>query len=1769
MENLKIYIVAIFLLLGVNLMSQEIIMSTVDQSVCTGVYKDAGGDNDYPGAQNMEQTLSSATAGQEISVHFTMFNLENNFDLLEIWNGPAGAGIPMGTFTGLELLGQTITSFGGAQSLTFIFTSDWVGSQPGWEADISCVFPCQDFGANTLVDGLAFPAVLDICVEDQINVEAIGDYFNNNGDYIQADATSTFTWDFGNNQVFTGANASCTYTYVGAFTITLTIEDVNGCFYTQTQDINVTCGNGCPDCTDFVPTDPDQTTCAGTFWDSGMGVDTYQNDENETITFCSDNGGKVRLQFSEFDLDQFNNDHLVIYDGPDALSPVIGNYTNDNPPPSLVVATGACLTVKFTSSAWSTPGNGWEADISCSHPCQEIDLNLITDPIADSEGVIRTCPGGSVDFTAILAFLENNTFYEQTMANTSISWSSYNGGSGSGTTFNLPADSSFSTEVMIEIIDMNGCHFYDTLAVVSECQAIDVTINTDAAVIQNGEIFISDLTTPLSLDGGYEFPENGSCYTQTLGELTWTFGLSETGSGTVIESHIEDTVITYDTQGVYEVILIVEDQQGCSNQTSVEVHVGCQPVDVSWTGTPTMLGDTIIVCPGEPFEVEITTDYFANDEIYNQDDATSVFNWNLADNTLINNQMNPGPHTYTEAGLYHIFVQIIDQNGCADATYIPVYAFMAPSLVGTAMSIDTVCYGDSLILFGNTTLDMPSYNAPPIFLPDGSGVSYTSTLTFDMFGDEILTDVNDFIGICMTLEHSYTGDLRLELECPSGDIVELLPYTNGCGGHHLGEPCDLGGTSTIGTGYEYCFTPQAASTIPDNINLNNHTFTDNDGNSVTNDYFPAGDYAPTGTFNDLLGCELNGDWILHITDNLLSDDGMIFDWNITLNLEGLIPPDTTQLPLDMREWTVETGNGAIINMFDGDDAYATPLDTGLYTFTFTVTSPAGCAYDTTVGPLYVAPMPQWTLGADTFLCADYNFTIPGSLSDGDGTWSAVGPGTAVFGQPHDIPTTVTVDAYGDYVFYFTPNTIALCADPDSILVSFHELPIVDVLIDSTLCYGSCDGMITAVPLGVELPYKFLWQNSDTTITSDTLCAGDFNLTVTTDYCTNYYSYDIPQPTDLVIIDSGKVDNLCFDDNDGTVWVSVEGGTPGYQYSWFPANNNDSTISGLPDGQYLVTVTDHNGCFKTASQTVIGPAYPLTIESIVPTNIKCFGEQNGILDITAAGGTTPYSYSWLFGDATTGTTEDPTGLGAATHYVTVTDANNCVISGNQFITEPTQLVVNSFDVATTCFGYSDGRAWVETYQGTPGYSYQWSHNSAWADSVIVDQPAGFYTVTVTDGNDCEIIKTIEIIQPTEVIVSIVPTETICIGESLDLIMSVTSSPYSPYKYYWNGIQYPSGTINVSPNVTTDYHAKVVDDHGCFSLIKTETVNVFDVVSATTTLDKLEVCEGDLVLVNVDALGGNGNFTYTMGDGSIVSDSFTIQAEQTHDYEITISDNCGSPTITNAFSINVWNSYLPSFHANKKNGCSALKINFYQDVQNHEIGTSYLWEFGDDTINSLSFDPAPTHTFNTEGSYNVSLEITTPKGCKSEKIEMNYIKVFPVPTADFEASPNTKSVIDPNIFFQNQSVGATMWHWHFGDGDSTFAYSPEHTFPNYKNQYEVTLEAITQYGCIDKFSSTVYIEDEVTFFVPTGFSPDGDGVNDVFKAFGNAIVSQDYSMQIYNRWGERVFESNDINIGWGGKIHDKNIGALGIYSYVIRFVDTFGVPHERSGYVTLLK
>ncbi len=229
-----------------------------------------------------------------------------------------------------------------------------------------------------------------------------------------------------------------------------------------------------------------------------------------------------------------------------------------------------------------------------------------------------------------------------------------------------------------------------------------------------------------------------------------------------------------------------------------------------------------------------------------------------------------------------------------------------------------------------------------------------------------------------------------------------------------------------------------------------------------------------------------------------------------------------------------------------------------------------------------------------------------------------------------------------------------------------------------------------------------------------------------------------------------------------------------------------------------------------------------------------------------------------------------------------------------------------------------------------------------------------------------------------------------------------------------------------------------------------------------------------------------------------------------------------------------------------------------------GYTLDWDLGDGTIsNAIS----PTNTYNA-GTYPVSLTITSPTGCISNE-NFGQIYVRPVPFADFDFSPDNPTSFSPEVQFTNLSNNASTYNWDFGNGDRSTRLNPIYVFPDTGIQY-VTLVVFHAEGCSDTIVKPVDVEPQYTYFLPNALTPNYDGVNDEFMGVGFFENINQFEMRIFNRWGQKIFETNNPNEAWNGK--ENNVGQdlpAGVYVFQVRIEGPRNKDMFLRGFVTVVR
>ncbi|MES3019004.1 MAG: gliding motility-associated C-terminal domain-containing protein, partial [Bacteroidota bacterium] len=436
---------------------------------------------------------------------------------------------------------------------------------------------------------------------------------------------------------------------------------------------------------------------------------------------------------------------------------------------------------------------------------------------------------------------------------------------------------------------------------------------------------------------------------------------------------------------------------------------------------------------------------------------------------------------------------------------------------------------------------------------------------------------------------------------------------------------------------------------------------------------------------------------------------------------------------------------------------------------------------------------------------------------------------------------------------------------------------------NVLCFGASTGSIDLSVTGGTAPYNYAWTSGITSEDLSGLAAGTYNVTVTdANNCTATVSVTIGQPAAVLAVSTAKTDVLCFGATTGAIDLTATGGTAPYSYNWTGGITSED-LSGLAAGTYNVTVTDANNCTATASVTIGQPAAVLSLSS-TKTDVLCFGATTGAIDLTATGGTAPYTYAWTGG--TTASTEDLTNLAAGTYAVIVTDANNCTATASITIGQPAAVLsLSSTKTDVLCFGASTGSIDLSVTGGTTPYTYAWTGGITSED--LSGLAAGTYTVTVTDANSCTATASVTIGQPAAVLaVSSSKTDVLCFGASTGSIdLSVTGGT-APYAYAWTG---GITSEDLSGLVAGTYTVTVTDANNCTATASV-TIGQPAAVLAVNTSKTDVLCFGATTgAIDLTATGGTAPYTYAW-TGGITSEDLSGLAAGTYTVTVTDANNC---------------------------------------------------------------------------------------------------------------------------------------------------------------------------------------------------------------------------------------------------------------------------------------
>ena len=787
-----------------------------------------------------------------------------------------------------------------------------------------------------------------------------------------------------------------------------------------------------------------------------------------------------------------------------------------------------------------------------------------------------------------------------------------------------------------------------------------------------------------------------------------------------------------------------------------------------------------------------------------------------------------------------------------------------------------------------------------------------------------------------------------------------------------------------------------------------------------------------------------------------------------------------------------------------------------------------------------------------------NGTMTALASGGAGnysyTWSNGITGSQLFGVDC-IPYSVTVTDGNGCTASRTQSLIC----PDAVTIA-------SISATAVLCFGQNNGTATVQAVGGTPPYTYLWNDPGSQVTpfATGLAAQVYSVKVSdVNGCTALGMVEVESPTGLdVTLDALAV--TCFGGINGAAVAVVQGGTPVYAYSW-SSGSTTATTTGLTAGSYTLTVSDQNGCSLINSIEVPQPNAAVNVQT-TQYLIACFGTNSSRALATATGGNgAPYSYQWSNGASG----PEASNLAPGLYFVTATDVFACQAVMSITIVQHDSITANIGTIPPVCFNTSNGQAFVNNVQGGAGsgdlnnYNYQWGGqpnapaNVYWG-TIQGNQP---FSLVVSDQQGCS--QTYQFLLPSPP--AITPTFQVqpvrCYGESNGAIQLLGHTGANPIlSYVWN--TGAAGT-SISDLPTGTYSLTLTDDKGCTG-VGTTLVSQPDVLSVTLLRKEL-TCAGD-TNASIEAVPNGGTPSYTfLWNNSRFEPVISQLGAGVYTLTLTDANGCSLLDSTELISPPTTQFEL-SIDPASCFGTSDGRI----EITNLVGNGPYQFSIGTSNYNgSPVFLAVPPGTF--------LLRVKDANGCTTLDTA---IVDQPAPLDVQIWANQTQVMYGDSIELQVNHTG--------GVGDIQYKWRSDiletiHCLPASNCAYAglvpqidnvLYVEGVDENGCTGSDLIRIKVDKPREVYVPTGFTPDGNGSNDLLNVFGKSEqVKQILAFRVYDRWGELVYQDanfavNLTNRGWDGQFRGQDC-VPGVFVWTLEVEYTDGAILSFYGETTLIR
>ena len=904
----------------------------------------------------------------------------------------------------------------------------------------------------------------------------------------------------------------------------------------------------------------------------------------------------------------------------------------------------------------------------------------------------------------------------------------------------------------------------------------------------------------------------------------------------------------------------------------------------------------------------------------------------------------------------------------------------------------------------------------------------------------------------------------------------------------------------------------------------------------------------TVTVTDLNGCK--NFTTTNVTVNptpTLSATGTTVCLNTTINLFGNALAGSTYSWTGPLAFNSTVQNPTITN--------ATLLMSGVYNLT--VTSPLGCVNTTTTNVSVLSlPVPSITSNAPVCLGSILTLTASGGVTY---QWNGPNGFSSVLSNP--TINNINLAGSGNYSLIAIVGT---CTASTTQSITVNPLPVPTATNNGPICNGqtlnlSSAGAVTYTWSGPSA-FSSTSQNSSIAVAAP-VNSGIYTVTVTDlNGCKNFTTTNVtvnPTPT---LTATGST--ACVGQNMNVGANSIAGST----YVWSGPNaftaigqntvvaNAQITMSGI----YNVTVTSAVGCTNTATVNVVIIALPTPT---IVSNTPCAGATL-TLNVTGATGA---SFSWNGPNGFTSPIQNPSinlvTIPANGVYTVTATAGNCSATTTKSVTInplPTPLATNNAPICET-------KNLILTGSGGLGFSWTGPANfvSSIANPTItgaVNAQSGLYILTVTDVNGCQATTStsVTILQNPAALAN---GATVCFGQPANL------SATGGVSYAWTGPNgYTSSLSNpIIPNVNNttigNYMVTVTGVNTCTSItIANVAANPLPVPTITSTpktcLNTQVSLQGSLGFLMYQWTGPN-NFLSPNSSTSFTATNFN----QAGTYILSVTDNNGCTGSTS--TVVVLNPFPVATLASDNNkNCVPFCSNF---TLKPAVGSSSImsstW-----SINGQNFSGSTLNYCITQaGKYSIKANFVDENGCPNSTTYT--VTAYPLPSANFEFSPLNPTESIDEVIFTDVSKGDSInnWSWYFinNSGQPNFNQNASYMFPE-AGTYPIALVVKNKWGCIDTVVKPITVGENFSFYVPNAFTPNGDGINDTFFPKGHGIVK--FDVAIFDRWGEKLFNTSDFFQGWDGTFKGEDC-KNDVYVWKINVTMPNSKVKTYTGHVTL--